>query len=80
MFMVESNRKNKAKFCSRECSSRNIGKRKQKYVLKTTICPICKKEFTFKSRKNRKDKIYCSAQCRAKGVGLNRKKVSSENV
>ena len=40
-FMVTSNRKKTAKFCSRECSSRNIGRRKQKYILKTKTCPIC---------------------------------------
>ena len=77
-FMVTSNRKKTAKFCSRECSSRNIGRRKQKYILKTKTCPICGEEFTFRSREYRKDRIYCSAECRAIGVGKNRKKVTNE--
>ena len=41
-------------------------------------CPICGEEFTFRSRKYRKDRIYCSAECRAIGVGRSRKKVTNE--
>ena len=77
-FMVESNRKNQAKFCCRECSSRNIGKRKQKYVIKTKICPVCGDIFDFRSRPYRKDRVYCSASCRAIGIWQNRKGASKD--
>lgn len=73
-FMVENHRKNSAKYCCRECSSHASGRKLQKYELKTVICPVCGKEFSFKSRNNRKDRTYCSAECRAIGVGLKRRK------
>lgn len=69
-YFVENYYKDKSKFCSRICSAHASGRKLQKYIWKTTICPVCGKEFKFQSREHRgiKDRIYCSRQCASKVV------------
>lgn len=62
-FEVPHYDKNKRKFCSRTCSSRNYNRTRKKHTVVTKACLYCGEEFTCKSFPNKKEQRFCSTDC-----------------
>lgn len=62
-FLVCNCFKDKRKYCSRECASRNYQRTRINHRIVTKKCAYCGEEFTRKVAKSKHEPIYCSTDC-----------------